>query len=545
LVFQAPFLLNFVPILLLFAGLQAEPGGLSAARAGAVASRDLDSWRAYLEAEGEYFRLRYHTARQHEEDIVVLRALDRQFASAPAAERRVVDLRHRTWQLERAAHQLRGAMRTEAAPSDAEVRAIYESNPALYGEPQSWVLENIFKRYPEAATAEDKARVRQALEEIRRRALAGEDFPTLARAESDSETRLRGGDLGAPYLSQLAPAVAEVVSKLKAGDISPVFEVPGGVTILRCVRILEAKPPSLEDARPKIARPRGNKRFEEAWSALTARLAAGLATVVHPEAARAAEADAAVASFTDRGSPRRLTREELDVFLSSRGLSKAALSPQRLQELITERVMMEALFPEAEARGLTAGEAYSDLSRWKRLELEAAALEDALPVAEPTEAELRAAWAAEGKDEKTAERFKLEALRLWLLPDSKPEVYEDARKWGERLAAGSAGFEEAARALVPPATREDLGWMDDDQVWMMGVNVDAAVKAAAAGASTRLVQEGKALFILHVLAREPERALTFEEARPSLRETLREKARRAAAAEMRRRVLDEARVGTP
>jgi len=536
--------LNFVPILLLFAALQAEPGALATAQSGSVTAKDLDSWRTYLETEGEYFRLRYHTAQQHEEEIVVLRALDRRFASAPPAERRAVDLRHRTWQLEQAAHHLRGVMRTEAAPSDAEVRAIYESNPALYGEPQSWVLENIFKRYPEAATAEDKARVRQALEEIRRRAVAGEDFPTLARAESDSETRLRGGDLGAPYLSQLSPAVAEVVSKLKAGDVSPVFEVPGGVTILHCVRILEAKPPTLEDARPKIARPRGNKRFEEAWSALTGRLAAGLATVVHPEVAGAADADAAVASFTDKGAPRRLTRDEMDVFLSSRGLNKAALSPQKLQELISERVMMEALFREAETRGLTAGEAYADLSRWKRLELQATALEEALPVPEPTDAELRAAWAAEGKDQKAGERFKLEALKLWLLPDSRRELYDDARKWGERLAAGSAGFEDAARALVPPATREDLGWLDDDQVWMMGLNVDAAVKAARVGGSTRLVQEGKALFILHVLAREPERALTFEEARASLRETLREKARRAAAAEMRRRVLDDARVVT-
>ena len=520
--------MNFVPILLLFAGLPVEPGALA-------------SWRTYLEAEGEYVRL-HKPARQHAEDIVVLRALDRRFAQAPPEQRRLADLRLRTWQLERAARELKGAMRTAAAPSEAEVRAIYESNPALYGEAQSWVLENIFKRYPEAATADDKARVRGALEEVRRRAVAGEDFHALARAESDSETRLRGGELGAPYLSQLAPPVAEVVSKLKAGDISPVFEVPGGVTILRCVRVLEAKPSTLEDARPKIARPRGNKRFEEAWSALTGRLTTSLAANIHPEAARAADPVAVVASFTDQGSARRLTREELDVFLSGRGLDKAALSAKRLQELIEERVLMEALFREAEARGLLAGDTNADLERWKRLELQATLLEEALPVPEPTEAELKAAFEKSRKDQKAGGRSQLEGLRLWLQADSKPEIYETARQWGERVAAGSASFEDAARALVPPATRQDLGWLDDDQVWMMGVNIDAAVKATSVGGSTRRVQEGKGLWIVHVLAREPERPLTFEEARAALRETLREKARRAAAAEMRRQVLDEEHV---
>jgi hypothetical protein len=418
---------------------------------------------------------------------------------------------------------------------------VFEADPNAYAEPRSWVLENIFKRYPAQASPEDKASVRASMEAVRRRALAGEDFAKLAKEESESQTRLRGGSFGAPYLSQLAPAVAEVVSKLKAGDVSPVFEVPGGLALLHCSKVLEPKEATLEDARPRIARPRGEERFQKAWAQLVDRVEADLAPVLRPEAALAAAAEDPVASFRDGSSRRDLTRAELDLFLGQHRLDARALTAERLRDQIAQRVRLEGLYREAEARGLLRQEGDEARFRWKEMELRAQAVAAALPVAEPTEDEMKAAFEARRDEFVTRPRSRLEALRLSIRPDRPREIYEEARKLGERLAAGGIGFEEAARAL-PQAERVDLGWLDDDQVWLLGLNFDTAVKATPSGGSTPLVQEGKELFLVHVPAKEPERRRSFEEAREAVRLVLLAEARQRAADDLRRRLVEEQRV---
>jgi hypothetical protein len=164
--------------------------------------------------------------------------------------------------------------------------------------------------------------------------------------------------------------------------------------------------------------------------------------------------------------------------------------------------------------------------RWKTLELRARAVEGSFQIEEPTEARLRAAFEERKNDYVAKARARIEALKLRLRPGQPRELYERARRLGERLAAGEVSFDEAARQLSPPAERVDLGWMTDDQVWMLGVNVDDAVKQTLAGGSTRLAQEGRDLYLLHVLAREAERRLSFDEAREDLLKALREAARR-------------------
>jgi parvulin-like peptidyl-prolyl isomerase len=540
LVFQGSPFLNLVPILIVIAGLRAETAPLASYRDGVVTREDVLSWQKYLEAEGRSFRR--PQVQQQIAEIVALRALGQRFESLSPDLRQDMDRRYRLWQLELAQQRLRDVMRTEAAPSEAEIRAVFEANPAAYGQARAWVLANIFKRYPPQASEKDKARVRRTMEEIRRRAVAGEDFPTLARQESDSETRLRGGSLGAPSLDRLAPSVADVVSRLKAGEMSLVFEVPGGLALVRCTGVIEPKEPTLDDARPRIARPRGEQRFQKAWAELTERADAELAPTLHPEAVPTAGPQTPVASFREGAARRDLTREEFDLFLAGRGLGHRAVSAERLRELLAERVRLERLFREAEARGLLRREGDAALSRWKALELRARAVEQALPVPEPAETELRAAFEAGRASFVAAPRSRLEALKLRLRPDQPRDFYEDARKWGERLAAGDARFDEAVRALSPPGERVDLEWLDDDQVWLRGLNFDTATKSTPAGGTTRLVQEGRDLFIVHVLAREPERPLSFDEAREAVRSALRDEARQKASTDLRRRVVEEQRV---
>jgi parvulin-like peptidyl-prolyl isomerase len=515
--------LKLAHILLLAAGLRPEATAVATYRDGVVTRQDVESWNAYLRAEGR--SLRPGPLKAQVERIVALRTLDRRFEQASPQARRRSEAQLALWRLELGQSRLRDAMRTAAGPSDAEVRAIFEADPAAYGEPQHWQLENIFKRYPEGATDQDKARLRAAMEEIRRRAVAGEDFQQLAKQESESETRLRGGRLGAVSLDHLAPEVAAVVSVLKKGDISPVFAAPGGLALLRCTLILPAKEPSLEEARPRIARPRGEDRFQKAWGDLAERIRAEQAASLRPEAILGASVDDVVASFASGGSKATLSRGDFEVFLSAHGLEPRTSSLEMLKDRLAERVLLDGLAREAEARGLLRQAGDDDLSRWKGLELHGRAVEESFPIQEPTEPELRAQFAAHPDDYLAPARSQLEALKLRLELDRPRSLYERARKLGDRLAAGQGSFDEAVKDLSPPAERVDLGWMTDDQVWMLGLNVDTAVKDTPAGRTSRLAQEGKDLYLVHVLAREAERTLSFEEAREDVVKGLREKAR--------------------
>src|SRR4029077_9458696 len=123
-------------------------------------------------------------------------------------------------------------------------------------------------------------------------------FARLAREESESETRLLGGSAGAVSLDQVSPEVARVVSGLAKGDISPLIETRDGLSLLRCVGIIEAQPPSVERARRIVSLRLGGERFERAWAGLSSRLAAEL-QAAFPADPRQGPGEETVATFTD------------------------------------------------------------------------------------------------------------------------------------------------------------------------------------------------------------------------------------------------------
>ncbi len=86
-------------------------------------------------------------------------------------------------------------------------------------------------------------------EEIRKRLAAGEDFATVARAESDdSGAATNGGDLGTFGRGQMVPAFEEGAFALKPGEISQPVKSQFGYHIIRC----EDKEESFEAAKPEI-----------------------------------------------------------------------------------------------------------------------------------------------------------------------------------------------------------------------------------------------------------------------------------------------------
>jgi peptidyl-prolyl cis-trans isomerase SurA len=113
------------------------------------------------------------------------------------------------------------------------------------------VVREILIQVP--ATAQDSVRARNLAADVRRRALAGEDFAKLAESLSDDPTtRDSGGRLGEFYLKGLAPPYSSAVADLKAGEISQPVLSEHGYHVIKVLEREEEKVPSYDDVQEEI-----------------------------------------------------------------------------------------------------------------------------------------------------------------------------------------------------------------------------------------------------------------------------------------------------
>jgi peptidyl-prolyl cis-trans isomerase D len=134
--------------------------------------------------------------------------------------------------------------------AEADVQKYYTEHAKEFEAPRQARVSHVLARVPETggSEAEDKARAKAA--DVIRRAKAGEDFATLAKALSeDPGSAPKGGDLGFVKQGEMVPEFERAVFALKKGEVSPqpartpfgyhaikVFDVkPGGLTPLKAV----------------------------------------------------------------------------------------------------------------------------------------------------------------------------------------------------------------------------------------------------------------------------------------------------------------------
>jgi peptidyl-prolyl cis-trans isomerase C len=85
--------------------------------------------------------------------------------------------------------------------------------------------------------------------DLRKRILAGEDFATLAKAESDDSSGANGGSLGAFPRGRMMPSFEQVAFALKPGELSEPVKTDYGYHIIK-VEAHTTKP--FEEVRPQI-----------------------------------------------------------------------------------------------------------------------------------------------------------------------------------------------------------------------------------------------------------------------------------------------------
>jgi hypothetical protein len=456
------------------------------ASVGPVTAADLAAWERFVELDSGG-RSALRTERKIEE-IVLLRALA---AAGPGLD----DPQLREARAALAARVAETAARRAILASiripETELRAEFERRKESFSRPASWRLADLFLRVDPAADSATKAAVRDRLEALRARIVAGESFAALATAESESGTRLRGGAAGFVELASLRPELARVVATMKEGDLSPVLELPSGFVLLSCGGFDPAVEPSYEKVRSEVENGLRAARFESRWAELAS-------SAPRPR---------------DGEPPFEAAQRRADHFLAAARAAGGDLSDD--DRLLTE---------------------------WKEQEIRAQAAANRIAaawIADPTAEEIAAAWGARRDQLVEPRSSRLRLLRLRLTAGT-PRADVDAfvalgRELAERggdLERAAAGFAGTARPEI-----EDLGWVGDDQIWALGLNAEAAWRSLRPGGFSPAVQEARALLILELRDQRPERRLELVEATATVRKLLLAERRSAASERLRKETL--------
>lgn len=86
-----------------------------------------------------------------------------------------------------------------------------------------------------ADNPEEKKQVKEKLEKLRERIIAGEDFATLAVLYSEDGSSANGGELGYKYRNELVPEFSAAGFGLKGKEVSPVIESMYGYHIIQMI----------------------------------------------------------------------------------------------------------------------------------------------------------------------------------------------------------------------------------------------------------------------------------------------------------------------
>jgi len=94
-------------------------------------------------------------------------------------------------------------------------------------------VSHILLSLPEAATPQQLDEITHKAQDLAARASKGEDFGQLAIANSNSQTALDGGSLGWRKGTQLPEFILQLVTKMKAGEVSEPVRTPSGFHIVK------------------------------------------------------------------------------------------------------------------------------------------------------------------------------------------------------------------------------------------------------------------------------------------------------------------------
>jgi peptidyl-prolyl cis-trans isomerase D len=140
----------------------------------------------------------------------------------------------------------------KAEISDAAVQQYYDDHASAYTQPEQVHARHILFKVDPAATADDKAKVRQRAEAVLAQVKAGGDFAELAKQYSEDSSKDQGGDLGSFSRGKMVKPFEDAAFGLAPGGISDIVESPFGFHIIKVEDKEEVRTRTVDEVKPEI-----------------------------------------------------------------------------------------------------------------------------------------------------------------------------------------------------------------------------------------------------------------------------------------------------
>ena len=122
-------------------------------------------------------------------------------------------------------------IKSKIVVSESDVQKQMGEDKNILAEGEAYRLRQIFFKKPDSSN--DRKAVEGKADAILKQLKAGEDFSALAQKYSEDPSRKAGGDLGFVKKRYMAKEFIDVVSRMKAGEVSQPFWTDRGLHIVR------------------------------------------------------------------------------------------------------------------------------------------------------------------------------------------------------------------------------------------------------------------------------------------------------------------------
>jgi peptidyl-prolyl cis-trans isomerase C len=160
--------------------------------------------------------------------------------------------------------------------TDDEDQAFYTSNPQNFQAPEQVRARHVLVKVGQEAGEQEREQARARADDVRQRAVAGEDFAGLARELSEGPSADQGGDLGFFSEGQMVQPFSDAAFALQPGEISEVVETRFGFHVIK-----------VEERRAAGVRPLDEVREPLRNALLERKVEAGVAELVESLRAKA------------------------------------------------------------------------------------------------------------------------------------------------------------------------------------------------------------------------------------------------------------------
>jgi parvulin-like peptidyl-prolyl isomerase len=150
---------------------------------------------------------------------------------------------------------VRGKLVAAVTVSDEDIQKFYDGNRPQFAVPERVHVRQILARVQQGASPADKEKAKAKIEDLLKRAGAGEDFAQLATENSeDPGSKARGGDIGSVARGTTPPDFEKAVFALtKPGELSGIVESQFGYHIFQFIERMQPSVRPLDnDLKEKI-----------------------------------------------------------------------------------------------------------------------------------------------------------------------------------------------------------------------------------------------------------------------------------------------------